>query len=82
VAVAAAYPFVLGLSTLVAISRVDGLFAYRNFYGIYAIREGALAELGRTDDVTPIRTVYTGEISTYAARLHDTERVVTGRLPS
>jgi len=45
-AAATAPVFVTGASALVAISRVDGLFAYRNFYGIYAIREGGLDELG------------------------------------
>ena len=30
----------------VGISRVHGFFAFRNFYGIYAIREGAAGEIG------------------------------------
>jgi hypothetical protein len=45
-AAAAALVCVTGVSTLLAISRVEGLFAHRNFYGIYTIREGGLEELG------------------------------------
>lgn len=45
-AVASALSLAACWSATVAISRVDGRFAYRNFYGIYAIREGAAGEIG------------------------------------
>src|SRR5262245_19055362 len=48
----------------VGISRVDGLFAFRNFYGIYSIREGAAAEMGlpRTtgEERAPVRALIHG----------------------
>jgi hypothetical protein len=47
-AVVAALVLVAGASSLLAVSSVDGLFAHRNFYGIYAIREGRPEEVGIT----------------------------------
>jgi SAM-dependent methyltransferase len=40
-------------SAVVAISRVQGRFAHRNFYGIYAIREGELGEVGMPGSTGP-----------------------------
>jgi spermidine synthase len=83
VAVAAAPLFVMGVSTLVAISRVDGRFAYRNFYGIYAIREGALAELGIPSAAqggsTPVRALVHGRtLHGFELLVPDGSRSATG----
>jgi spermidine synthase len=64
-AAATALVFATGASALVAISRVDGLFAYRNFYGIYAVREGGFDELGIAGSAgeasTPVRALVHGK---------------------
>ncbi len=83
VAAAAAPAFVAGASTLVAISRVDGLFAYRNFYGIYAIREGGLDALGIAGSArggsAPVRALVHGKtLHGFELLLPEGPRIATG----
>jgi len=82
-AAATALVFATGASALVAISRVDGLFAYRNFYGIYAIREGGLDELGIAGSAqggsTPVRALVHGKtLHGFELLAPDGPRISTG----